>query len=66
MRQCCLANVFTRWSNESVCLLQTEDRVSVPLIMVSPAHEVHSLEKLFSNHDYLAFDPKKVKSNSSS
>lgn len=40
--------------------LKKEDRVSVPLIMVSPAHEVHSLENLFSNHDHFAFDPKKV------
>jgi len=44
----------------SMCLWQIEDRVSVPLILVCPAQEIQSLQKLFSNNDYFAFDSNKV------
>ncbi|KAL7089258.1 hypothetical protein ACP275_13G178000 [Erythranthe tilingii] len=37
-----------------------EDRSVVPLILVSSAGAVSSLQKLFSEHDYLGFDPEKV------
>ncbi|KAL9366927.1 hypothetical protein Peur_038126 [Populus x canadensis] len=41
-------------------ILFIEDRVSVPLILVCPAQEIQSLQKLFSNNDYFAFDSNKV------
>jgi hypothetical protein len=44
----------------SMCWWQIEDRVSVPLILVCPAQEIQSLQKLFSNNDYFAFDSNKV------
>ncbi|KAI3921861.1 hypothetical protein MKX01_005550 [Papaver californicum] len=34
--------------------------ISLPLIIVSPASEIQSIQELFSNHDYFAFDPHKV------
>lgn len=40
--------------------VKIEDRVSVPLILVCPAQEIQSLQKLFSNNDYFAFDSNKV------
>lgn len=42
------------------CKSQVEDRSSVPLIIVSPAHEILVLKKLFSDNDYFAFDSEKV------
>ncbi|KAK9268194.1 hypothetical protein L1049_010637 [Liquidambar formosana] len=59
-------------ANSSYSLLQTllcddkkfvkvvEDRASVPLIVVCPAHEIQSIEKLFSTHDHFSFDFEKV------
>lgn len=44
----------------SMCWWQIEDRASVPLILVCPAQETQSLQKLFSNNDYFAFDSDKV------
>ncbi|KAK4858116.1 hypothetical protein QYF36_011284 [Acer negundo] len=40
--------------------VKTEDRASVPLVLVCPASEIQTLEKLFLNNDYFAFDSKKV------
>ncbi|KAG6790171.1 hypothetical protein POTOM_006319 [Populus tomentosa] len=40
--------------------VKIEDRVSVPLILVCPAQEIQSLQKLFSNNEYFAFDSNKV------
>ncbi|GFY88636.1 16S rRNA processing protein RimM family [Actinidia rufa] len=37
-----------------------EDRASVPLILVCPAHEIHSLENSFTNHNHFGFDSEKV------
>lgn len=37
-----------------------EDRGSVPLILISPPHQIKHLEKLFSENDYFAFDSEKV------
>ncbi|KAI3969387.1 hypothetical protein MKX01_019948 [Papaver californicum] len=34
--------------------------ISLPLIIVSPASEIQSIQELFSNHDYFAFDPHKI------
>ncbi|CAK7350285.1 unnamed protein product [Dovyalis caffra] len=40
--------------------VKMEDRASVPLILVCPAQEIQSLEKLFSNNDYFAFNSNNV------
>ncbi|MCL7022326.1 hypothetical protein MKW94_023197 [Papaver nudicaule] len=37
-----------------------DGQISLPLIIVSPASEIQSIQELFSNHDYFAFDPHKV------
>ncbi|KAA8519569.1 hypothetical protein F0562_013807 [Nyssa sinensis] len=59
-------------TEDSLCLLQqmllsddqrfikVEDRASVPLILVCPAHAIDPLQKLFSNHDHFAFNSEKV------
>lgn len=40
--------------------VKSEDRALMPLIMVCPAHEIQSLQTLFSKHDYFGFDLNKV------
>ncbi|KAL8460807.1 hypothetical protein ACS0TY_032350 [Phlomoides rotata] len=40
--------------------VKTEDRSIVPLLLVSPTGSVNSLQELFLDHDYFAFDPQKV------
>lgn len=37
-----------------------EWRTSVPLIIVSPTHEMQSTQELFLDHDYFGFDNEKV------
>ncbi|KAK4794500.1 hypothetical protein SAY86_012494 [Trapa natans] len=41
-------------------LVKVEDRGSVPLILVSPSHQIKHLEKLFLENDYFAFNSEKV------
>ncbi|PKI37759.1 hypothetical protein CRG98_041840 [Punica granatum] len=41
-------------------LVQVEDRGSVPMILISPSHQITPLERLFLENDYFAFDSKKV------
>nr|GLL30268.1 uncharacterized protein LOC109173428 isoform X2 [Ipomoea trifida] len=41
-------------------LLKAEDRSSVPLVLICPAHSVDSLKELFMNHDFFSFDSEKV------
>ncbi|KAI3456071.1 hypothetical protein Pfo_012734 [Paulownia fortunei] len=65
-------NLVNSNGNENVCLLvkallddhvrfvKIEDRSTVPLVLVSSAGSVSSLQELFSDHDYFAFDPEKV------
>lgn len=52
-------NVLVIWTDRDV-ILQVEDRGSVPLILISPSHQIKHLEKLFLENDYFAFDSKKV------
>lgn len=40
--------------------IKTEDRMSLPLVLVSPGQDTVSLEMLFSDNDYFGFDPDKV------
>lgn len=40
--------------------LQIKDRSTVPLLLVGSTGSVSSLQELFSDHDYFAFDPQKV------
>ncbi|KAL3616951.1 hypothetical protein CASFOL_039345 [Castilleja foliolosa] len=40
--------------------VKIKDRTAVPLVIVSPAGSVSSLQELFQDHDYFAFDPEKV------
>ncbi|KAF9666444.1 hypothetical protein SADUNF_Sadunf16G0230000 [Salix dunnii] len=47
-------------SDDQTFVKVIEDRASVPLILVCPAQETQSLQKLFSNNDYFAFDSDKV------
>ncbi|KAI3938025.1 hypothetical protein MKW98_018581 [Papaver atlanticum] len=48
-------------SNEKRFTTAIKDgQISLPLIIVSPASEIQSVQELFSNHDYFAFDPHKV------
>ncbi|XP_042509347.1 uncharacterized protein LOC122084996 [Macadamia integrifolia] len=37
-----------------------EERVSLPLMMVSPTHDIQPLRKLFSDHNYFLLDKEKV------
>ncbi|KAJ6751695.1 hypothetical protein OIU85_002151 [Salix viminalis] len=46
--------------SDDQAFVKIEDRASVPLILVCPAQETQSLQKLFSNNDYFAFDSDKV------
>ncbi|KAJ6775896.1 16S RRNA PROCESSING PROTEIN RIMM FAMILY [Salix koriyanagi] len=41
--------------SDDQAFVKIEDRASVPLILVCPAQETQSLQKLFSNNDYFAF-----------
>ncbi|GAV79576.1 RimM domain-containing protein/PRC domain-containing protein [Cephalotus follicularis] len=40
--------------------IKIEDRVTVPLILVCPAHEVQNFERLFSDNEHFGFDSEKV------
>lgn len=37
-----------------------EDRQSVSLVLICPAHEIKTLEKIFLDNDYFSFDSEKV------
>ncbi|KAL6991373.1 Nucleotidyltransferase [Sarracenia purpurea var. burkii] len=41
-------------------LVRIEDRASVPLILVCPTHDIHSLHITFADHNYFSFDSNKV------
>ncbi|XP_030462071.2 uncharacterized protein LOC115682068 [Syzygium oleosum] len=41
-------------------LVKEEDRASMPLLMICPAGEILSFQKLFSENDYFGFDSEKV------
>ncbi|KAK6124142.1 hypothetical protein DH2020_042115 [Rehmannia glutinosa] len=65
-------NLVNSEGNENACLhvnalldddmrfVKIEDRTTVPLVLVSSAGSVSSLQELFIDHDYFAFDPEKV------
>ncbi|XWS19778.1 hypothetical protein CRYUN_Cryun31cG0045900 [Craigia yunnanensis] len=40
--------------------VKVENRLSVPLVLICPAEEINSTEKLFSSNNYFGFDPEKV------
>ncbi|XVE51543.1 hypothetical protein DITRI_Ditri02bG0050400 [Diplodiscus trichospermus] len=40
--------------------VKVENRLSVPLVLICPADEINSMEKLFSSNSYFGFDPEKV------
>lgn len=48
------------FSELNMCIAQIEDRSYVPLILVCSASRIHSIEKLFKDNDYFAFDSEKV------
>lgn len=48
------------FSELNMCSSQIEDRPYVPLILVCSASTIHSIEKLFVDNDYFAFDSEKV------
>ncbi|PSS02963.1 Ribosome maturation factor RimM like [Actinidia chinensis var. chinensis] len=54
---CLLVDAFFQ-NNQG--FFKIEDRASVPLILVCPAHEIHSLENSFTNHNHFGFDSEKV------
>ncbi|XP_044461479.1 uncharacterized protein LOC123192863 isoform X2 [Mangifera indica] len=41
-------------------LVKMEDRQSVSLVLICPAHEIKTLEKIFLDNDYFSFDSEKV------
>lgn len=51
--------LFINQLNKHVTL-QEEDRASMPLLMICPAGEILSFQKLFSENDYFGFDSEKV------
>ncbi|XP_021295005.1 uncharacterized protein LOC110424697 isoform X1 [Herrania umbratica] len=40
--------------------VKVEYRLSVPLVLICPADEINSMEKLFISNNYFGFDPEKV------
>ncbi|XP_022715665.1 uncharacterized protein LOC111274909 isoform X2 [Durio zibethinus] len=40
--------------------VKVENRLFVPLVLICPADEINSMEKLFASNNYFGFDPEKV------
>ncbi|KAL7212636.1 hypothetical protein ACSBR2_015340 [Camellia fascicularis] len=54
---CLLVEAFF---HDNLRFVKIEDRASIPLILVCPAHEIHFLQNIFASHNHFAFDSKKV------
>ncbi|XP_028110987.1 uncharacterized protein LOC114309445 isoform X2 [Camellia sinensis] len=54
---CLLVEAFF---HDNLRFVKIEDRASIPLILVCPAHEIHFLRNIFASHNHFAFDSKKV------
>lgn len=63
---------FENWGSSMTTLVETllsdlprfvkvEQRASVPVILILPAHEIQPLEELFASHEYFGFSPEKVR-----